>query len=109
MLLEVEGPPWGIGRVLRLLEAFLELPIEDLALLGLRLHLLTEARLALGGFRAERAQRLAEIGDRALRRRRLVRDDGTQLDVDRQLAVAARAHDGEGCVRHGAITVARGD
>src|SRR6266849_4731286 len=111
MLVEVEGTPRGIGRVLRLLQAFLEFPIEHLALLGLRLHLLAEAGLALGGLRAQRAQRRAEVGHRALRRRRLVGDDGAQLGVDRELAVAARAHEREGAVvvRHDVITVARVD
>src|SRR5204862_1956791 len=107
MLLEVEGPPRGIRRVLRLLQAFLELPIEQLALLGLRFHLLAEARLALGRFRPERAQRRAKVSDGALGRRRLVRDDGAQLGIDRQLAVAARAHDRERGIGLRAITVAR--
>src|SRR2546429_7727308 len=95
MLLEVEGPPRGIGGVLRLLQAFLELPVEQLALLGLRFHLLAEARLALGGFRPERAQRRAKVGDGALGRRRLGRRDGAPLGGRRPRAGAPRAPERE--------------
>src|SRR2546422_11460311 len=105
MLLEVEGPPRGIGGVLRLLQAFLELPVEQLALLGLRFHLLAEARLALGGFRPERAQRRAKVGDGTLGRRRPGPDGGAHPGGARPPAGATRAHAPEPRVRPPAIAL----
>src|SRR5438309_1660055 len=105
ILLVVEGALRRVGRVLRLLEALLELSVEDFALLPFRLDALAEALLDLGRARAQLVERSAEVGDRARRRGRLVRDHGPELRVQRELGLAARALDPEGLLRH-ALTVA---
>src|SRR5262245_8647294 len=106
MLLEVERPPRGAGVVLGFLEPLLELPVEELALLGLRLHLLPEALLALRGLAIERAEGGAEVGHGALARRLLVGDHGAELRIDGQLAFAAGADDGERRRSHSVFTLA---
>src|SRR4029434_5449222 len=95
------------GIVLGLLEAFLEFPVEELALLALGPELLLEALLPLGGLGAKLVERGAQIVDGARRGRCLVRDDGSKLRVERELGLAARALDGERRVRHGATLAAR--
>src|SRR5437867_3832365 len=94
---------WSLGRpgvVLGLLQARLELAVEKLALLALGAELLLEALLALGRLRAKLVERGAEVVDRSRRRRRLVRDDGPELRVQRELGLAARALDGERWLGH---------
>src|SRR5947207_11884508 len=100
ILLVVERTFRRVGRVLRLLEALLELPVENLSLLALRFHALFEPLLDLRGARAQLVERDAEVGDRARRRRRLVRDEGAQLGIERELGLAAGALDGERFLRH---------
>src|SRR2546426_496187 len=104
-LLVVERTLRRVGRGLRLLQALLGLAVEELALLPFRLDALTEALLDLSGARAQLVERRPEIFDRARRRRRLVRDHGPELGVQRELGFAARALDPEGLPRH-ALTVA---
>src|SRR6266850_5099924 len=94
----IEGSPGRVGGVLGLLETFLELPVEQLALLSLRLHLLSKAFFTLGGLRPQRVERGPQILGRAGRRRRLVRDHRFQLGIDGELALTARTRDDK---RHG--------
>src|SRR6267143_4109068 len=107
ILFVIEGTLRRVGRVLRLLEPLLELAVEELALLALCFHALLEPLLDLSGARAQLVERGAEIGDRARRRRRLVRDEGAQLGVERELGLAAGALDGEGFLRHAPNLTAR--
>src|SRR5262245_7146981 len=104
----VEGPPGRVGRVLGLLEPFLELAVEQLALLPLRLQLLAEAGLPLGGAGVERADGGAEIGHAPLARRVLVGDDSAQLGIDREFSLAAREGDDEADVSNDVLTVEGG-
>src|SRR5881296_3864545 len=69
-LLVVERTLRRVGRVLRLLQALLELAVEELALLPFRLDALAEALLDLSGARAQLVERRPEIFDRPCRRRR---------------------------------------
>src|SRR5262245_18596754 len=107
MLLVVVQSLGRTGIVLGPLEAFLELPVEQLALLALGPELLLEALLPLGGLAAELVERGAQIVDGPRRGRRLVRDHGAKLRIERELGLAARALDGERRVRHGATLAAR--
>src|SRR5881296_3185506 len=100
-LLVVERTLRRVGRVLCLLQALLELAVEELALLPFRLDALAEALLDLSGARAQLVERRPEIFDRPCRRRRLVRDDGPELGVQRELGPASGALDREGLFRHG--------
>src|SRR5436309_3253005 len=102
MLVVVERSLGRRGIVLGPLEALLELAVQQLALLALGAELLLEALLALRGLRAELVEGGAQIVDGSSRRRRLVRDDGSKLRVERELGLAARALDGERRVGHGA-------
>ena len=95
MLLVVERSLRRVGVVLGLLQAFLELAVEQLALLAFGPQLLPEALLALGRLGAEHVEGGAEIVDRSRGRRRLVGDDGPELGVDRELGLAARTLDRE--------------
>jgi len=88
-----------VRRVLGLLEPFLELAIEELALVRLRRPRLAKPLLALGGLGAQRAERRVEVGHRALARRLLVGNDRLDLGVNRQLCLTAGALDRE-CRRH---------
>src|SRR5882672_519424 len=92
---KIEGSARGVGRILGFLEAFLELSVEQLALLGLGLHLLAEAFFALRRLRPQRVERGAEVLGRAGRGRGLVGDHGLQLGIDGELALAARTGDHE--------------
>src|SRR5207245_1194280 len=107
MLLVVVQSLGRLGIVLGPLEAFLELPVEQLTLLAFGAELLLEALLPLGGLRAKLVERGAQIVDGPCRGRRLVRDDGSKLRVERELGLAARALDRERRVRHGATLAAR--
>src|SRR5207249_448285 len=104
-----EGALRRVGRVLRLLQALLELAVEELALLPFRLDALAEALLDLGGAPAQLVERPAEVGDRARRRRRLVRDHGPELWVQRELGLTARALDGRTCWSRAHRSSAPGD
>src|SRR5256712_4335566 len=106
MLLVIERSLRRRGVVLGLLQPLLELAVEKLALLSLGAELLLEALLALGGLGAKLVERGAEIVDRARRRWRLVRDEGAELRVQRELGLAARALDGERRSGHGATLAA---
>src|SRR5438093_12792881 len=107
MLLVVVQSLGRLGIVLGPLEAFLELPVEQLTLLAFGAELLLEALLPLGGLRAKLVERGAQIVDGPCRGRRHVRDDGPKLRVERELGLAARALDRERRVRHGATLAAR--
>src|SRR5262249_48426684 len=102
MLVVVERSLGRTRIVLGPLEAFLELAVEELALLTLRAELLLEALLALGGPGAKLVEGGAQVVHRSRRRRWHVGDDGFELGVERQLGLAAGALDGERRVRHGA-------
>src|SRR5215468_2074152 len=102
MLVVVERSLRRPRIVLGPLEALLELAVEELALLALGAELLLEALLSLGGPGAELVERGAQIVDGASRRRWLVRDDGAELSVERQLGPTAGALDGERSIGHGA-------
>src|SRR5215475_10689265 len=102
MLVVVERSLGRTGIVLGLLEALLELAVEQLALLALGAELLLEALLSFGGPRAKLVEGGAQVVDGTPRRRWLVRDDGPELGVERELGLAAGALDGERRVRHGA-------
>src|SRR5262245_6109935 len=107
MLVVVERSPRRGRVVLGLLEAFLELPVEHLGLLGLGLHLLPEALLALRRPRVEGSQRRAQIGQGPLARRLLVGDDDLELGIDRQFGFAARAGNNERRRSHGVTLAGR--
>src|SRR5437879_6151166 len=107
MLLVVVRSLGRPGIVLGPFEALLELPVEQLALLALGAELLLEALLPLGGLRAKLVERGAQIVDGPRRGRRLVRDHGSKLRVERELGLAARALDRERRVRHSATLAAR--
>src|SRR5262245_26328435 len=102
MLLVVERSLWWPRIVLGPLETLLELAVEELTLLTFGTELLPEALLSLGGPGTELVERGAQIVDGASRRRRLVRDDGAELSVERQLGLTAGALDGERRIGHGA-------
>src|SRR2546427_10461094 len=107
MLLVVERSLRRGGVVLGLLQTLLELAIEELALLAFGAELLLEALLALGGLRAALVEGGAEIFDRPRGRRRLGRDDGLKLRIQRELGHAARALDRQRWAIHGATLATR--
>src|SRR5437867_3079170 len=107
MLLVVERSLRRPGGILGLFEALLELAVEKLALLALGAELLLEALLALGGLRPELVEGGAEVVDRPRGRRRLVRDDGLELGIQRELRLAARTLDRERRSGHGVKLAAR--
>src|SRR5262245_34067308 len=102
-LLVVVGPARWVGRVFGLLQPFLELPVEQAALLGLRGHPLAEALFAIGGPREQLVEGVAQALALALTGWRLMRDDRAQLAVQGQRGLTARAGDGEGLARHDRI------
>ena len=93
MLLVVERSLRWARIVLGLLQALLELAVEQLALLALGAELLFEALLTLGGLAAKLVERGPQVVDGPRRGRCLVRDDGPELGVERELGLAARALD----------------
>src|SRR5262245_59110639 len=107
MLLVVVQSLGRAGIVLGPLEAFLELPVEQLAFLALGPELLLEALLPLGGLAAKLVERGAQIVDGPRWGWWHVRDHGAKLRVERELGLAARTLDGERPVRHGATLAAR--
>src|SRR5262245_54527901 len=107
MLFVVERSPWRPGIVLGPLEAFLELPVQQLALVAFGAQLLLEALLALGGSGPKLVECGAQIVNGPRRRRWDVRDHGSKLRVERELGLAARTLDRERRVRHGATLAAR--
>src|SRR5262249_22298065 len=91
----VVGPARWVRRVLGLLQALLELAIQQLPLLRFGLHLLAKALLALGRLGDELAEGVPEALRLAPKWRLFVGDHGLQLGIEGELGVTAGAGDGE--------------
>src|SRR5437773_10967291 len=95
MLLVVERSLRRVGRVLGLLQTFLEFAVAQLALVAFGAELLLEALLALGRPRPELVEGRTQAVDGAGRQRRFVHDQGAQQRVQRTLRLPAGTLDRE--------------
>jgi len=106
----------GDGLVLGTLEGVLELSVQQILLGLLGLHRFFELGLPLRRLCVQAFQGLAQILDRSLFRRRLVREDAAEPRVDTKLRLAAGTHHLEwlrrsafhGCLRPLARSIGHG-